>query len=378
MEKSNTESANSNDFSVEIAGQDFSEVIERIEQYYGAGQLKQAKRLCREVLQYEPENTIVLRQMGVISHRLGELTDAFDCFSELTKLEPEDDAVFYNLGHTSVLIGNLDLAFAAFAKTVELNPASARAYNNLGVILERRGDYEAAADYFYDASEADEKHSLSRVHLVDCLFTLQRLDECRQVIDDSLKIDTLSADQRGDLLVDRAVIAWLRSDIDACSRVLRLCKHVFSYMQTPEVYAQPYLDLLIGLLEYRMRHPHSYKFEFDENIFYAGDQQCLTVNNTLFEIDNQRCCVNACLVADARMSDFIADGANSSKAGFEAVIDILPEKARLMVGFGEFDCRAELGLYPELKAKKQDVDVYLKNLACQYLDYVASQCALKN
>lgn len=377
MEKSESRSAKSNQLDVNQQLNEH-ETIQEIEHYYSVGQLKQAQRLCREFLQYAPDNTVVLRQLGVISHRMGELNESFNCFSRLTKLEPEDDSAFYNLGHTGVMLGNFDLAFAAFAKTIELNPESARAYNNLGVILERRGDFESAADYFYEASYVDDYHVLSRLHLVDCLLVLQRLDDCQQVIDETLRISEISVDQRGDLLVDRAVIAWLKSDIDVCARTIRQARNVVTHMQSPQVYVQSYLDILIKLLEYQLHHSESYKFDYDEVIYFIGDQQCLALQNTLLKLEQRRYQVNAYLVADARVVDFVADKPNSTKVSFQAAIDLIPNKASVLLNFGQADCFAEQGLYTILKQGEQDCLDYLKTTIDQYIQFVHKVCQTRN
>ncbi len=378
MSNDNNELVQVKDYSVEIVGQDVADVLEQIEEYYRAAQYTQAKRMCEEILQYDPENVLALKHLGVISHRLNDLQDALDCFNTLTELEPDNDSGFYNLGHTCVMMGNLDLAFAAFSKTIELNPEHARAYNNLGVILERRGDFEQAVGYFYDAGELDENHALSRLHLVHALLYLHRLDECRDVIEESLKVTSLSPDQRGNLLVDRAVIAWLQADIDVCQRILRLCKHVLNHMQQPEVYAQPYISFVIDLLEYRLKHPDKYDGKFDREIYYLGDQQCLAASDTVIEFDDMRYRMLSYLVADARISDFNDNETSQTKVSFEAAIGDIPKKSIVLCGFGEIDCHATKGIYEYVKQNKINLDEYMQTISQEYIQFVKKCCEPKN
>jgi len=385
-------------YSTAIVGQDIEDILTQVEEHYRNAQFKQAKRLCNEVLQFEPENLLALKQLGIISHRLNELDDAFECFSKVTELDPEDATAFYNLGHTCIKLNNLDLAFAAFSKTVELNPSHARAFNNLGVILERRGDFEQAVEYFFDAGELDREHALSRMHLVATLFSLHRLEECRQVIDQSLKVSSLTPDQRGNLLVDRALIAWLQADIDTCQRVLRLCKHVLNHMQSPEIYAQPYINLIIDLLEYRLKNAAQYESRFDRDIYYLGDQQSLIVSDYVLNFNDLKYRVRSLLVADARISDFVDNQAmnvESNNGGiaqgvmldamkghrvsvsFAAAIEEIPKNSSVLLGFGELDCRVSHGIYAYTRKNKVDVDEYLQSLATAYIQHVHKLCDAK-
>ena len=360
-----------------VAGFSIEAALEQVKVLYAAGQLKQAQSICKEILQLDPQNSVALQQIGVVSHRLGEWAQARDYFMRLTELDPLDASAYYNLGHTAVRSADLDLAFAAFSKTVELDSTHARAFNNLGVILEQRGELEQAADYFREAQALDPEHRLSRLHLITLLKQLQRVAECAELIDSTLNLNSLSPDERGTLLVERAVIAWLQGDIDACRRALRLSKHLLPHMQNAKTAATPMLQNLIDLLEFRYRHPEVYEGKYDREAYYIADESCLAAADTIITLEVTRYLIVPYLVADATARDFASSSANTAKLSFNAALEELPNKSLVIVGFGARDCRCADGMLEQIKVYKKNLQSGLKSLAEDYVSYIAKHTQAK-
>ncbi len=353
---------------------DVIEALLQIQKYYSAGQLKQAQRLCKDLLLHDPFSELALRQLGIISHRLQEWVYARDCFLRLTGLKTgsRDESVYYNLGNTSIMLDDQDLAFAAFSKTIELNPEHASAHNNLGVILEKRGDYEDAIEYFYDACELDPQHVLSRLHLISVLSQLHRYDECSDLIEDSLSINTMTPDQRGTLLIQHAVNAWIAGEFSVCKRALRLCKHVLPHMQYSHDETDGILRRLISLLEYRSLHPEVYSGEYDRELYYIGDEQCLYSADTLLQINEMDYHINSFYVPNGSAENIGASQMNPERAGFEVAIEQIPANSHVLVGFGFEDARPESALFARIRNSAQDIEPVIEELADNFVSKVIS------
>ncbi len=358
---------------------DIDSALEQIQQDYRSGRLHRAQRLCRDILQRDQDNETVIRQLGVISHRLEDFATAKECFFNLIRLHPDDATVYYNLGHTCIGLDDADLAFAAFAKTVELDPERASAYNNMGVLLEQRGDYEDAIDYFYEASALDPDHALSRMHLSRALNCVHRLRESNQVIEGSLAVNTLSPEQRAELLLRQAQNSWLGGDTATCHRVLRLCEHVLTHVHEPGRLAGRYA-LLQALLQFREQNPACYELQAAHSAYYFGSSHALVAANTHVELDDVDYRIESFCVENATAADFACaaagrGGAGRSTASFAAAMEQVPDKSWVLLDFGEPLCRRQGGLFELLKQHKDSFDEALTQLVKDYVDYVEQHCA---
>lgn len=144
-----------------------------------AGQLKEAERLYRQILQENPQHADTLHLLGVLSLQggrndvavdfitkaiaendrvpsfynnlgnalkgLGRLQQAALSYEKALALRADSPDALYNLAVTQQELGRLDQAAAAYRRVVAVRPDHAAAHSNLGNILHAQGKLDAAA-----------------------------------------------------------------------------------------------------------------------------------------------------------------------------------------------------------------------------------------
>ncbi len=102
----------------------------------------------RILLEFEPDNTKVRNQLGMVLYRLGKLDEATRQFREVLRRKPNDFNAIDSLGLVALKRNRLQEALARFQKAVTIQPADVMVYVHLGETLERldRRD-EARAAY---------------------------------------------------------------------------------------------------------------------------------------------------------------------------------------------------------------------------------------
>jgi Tfp pilus assembly protein PilF len=83
---------------------DLNNEIQLAFNYYQAGDIQRAEKICKELLRYQPENADILHFLGIIYYQLG----------------------------------NADLSIIYIKKALLINPNFADAYYNLGVVLHKK------------------------------------------------------------------------------------------------------------------------------------------------------------------------------------------------------------------------------------------------
>ncbi|MBX9635735.1 MAG: tetratricopeptide repeat protein [Magnetospirillum sp.] len=108
------------------------------------GDLAQASRCYRNVLDSDPSNVDALYLMSVLAVIAGQPEIAVDLASAAINAQPDYFAPYLGLGNGLQALGRVAEAEQAFRKAVELNSQSAEAYSNLSHALKAQGQFDAA------------------------------------------------------------------------------------------------------------------------------------------------------------------------------------------------------------------------------------------
>lgn len=112
------------------------------------GQLADAEKIYRRILEVIPDHPDVLHYSGVLAHQQGRSDEAVALIRRSLDLEPNQADGYSNLGIIFKARGRLDEAIAAYERAIALNPNHANAHSNLGVLLKAQGrSVEAEAAY---------------------------------------------------------------------------------------------------------------------------------------------------------------------------------------------------------------------------------------
>lgn len=191
--------------------------------FHQAGDLEQAERNYREVLQRDRGNPDALHLLGLIELQHGhhgkavELlskairanptaaefhsdlgmalveTDRWDAaaaaYARALKLDPQCVAALFNQAVLLTLQGNSEQAVAGLTKTVRLDPAHFQAHNNLGSLLQELGRLEEAATSFRQALQLCPNSPIVLRNLAGCLHEAGDVAAAEQYYRQALAID---------------------------------------------------------------------------------------------------------------------------------------------------------------------------------------------
>ncbi len=113
-------------------------------QHHQAGQLQEAERLYRQVLQQQPNQPNASYLLGLIAHQVGNLDGAIALYQQAIASQPNFAEAHNNLGAAFQQQGNLAAAIAHYQATLRIKPDNPNANINLGVTLQQQGKLEAA------------------------------------------------------------------------------------------------------------------------------------------------------------------------------------------------------------------------------------------
>ena len=129
-------------------GQHFNavEAYEKALSAYSAGEIKEASKLCRQILSMQPEDANTLNLLGSVAQELGKPHDAVDLVHRALEIAPNNQFFLNNLGLICHMQNNLEAAKEAFASALDKSPNFVEALNNQAALLLDMEKTQEAAD----------------------------------------------------------------------------------------------------------------------------------------------------------------------------------------------------------------------------------------
>jgi len=189
---------------------------------YQEGRLRQARRVCEDILRIEqrPAAVLILAQ---VAHKQAKLGEAIEGYEQFLRMFPEHAASHFHLGLALDDLGRtrrairhyeesirLDAcnaavhrrlggaygkfehwgrAISAYKQAIAINPGDARPLRQLGVALQQLGRMHAAIGYFEQALELQPDYSEALVDFARTLLQLGRAEEAIAPLEQAIIVD---------------------------------------------------------------------------------------------------------------------------------------------------------------------------------------------
>jgi len=215
------------------------------------GDLDEAERVARRVLEAEPDSGDLHNTLGLILERRGLAAEARQEYMTAAGLDPDAALPRNNLGNLAKKAGLLDEAESWYLRAIEADPYFMGAYNNLALVYQARGQMQRAIDLYdralskspdnsvvlnnlaslyYATGEHDEARRLWRRaaaadpgypsplnNLASLELTEQNYDEAERLLRRAIELDA----EYGDARINLALVYRARGDLEAAGREYR-------------------------------------------------------------------------------------------------------------------------------------------------------------
>lgn len=120
------------------------------------GNLDDAERIYRQILETTPNNPDLLNLLGLIAQAKGVHQEAVELFYKAIKQTPNHAPLYFNLAMSLNEWGKPYEAIDAYLNALSINPNIVEAYNNIGEIYRNLNDINKAKEFYQKAIAADE------------------------------------------------------------------------------------------------------------------------------------------------------------------------------------------------------------------------------
>ena len=168
-------------------------------QSHRVGQLNQAKALCQQIIQAEPNHADALHLLALVFHQQGAVATAIEHLQKAIQARPQEPIFYCNLGIMLLSQGQVSEAIACYKKEILLKPQFADAYCRLGTALRIAGQYEEAVHCLQSAIQLQPGFAEAYNNLGNTLQDLRQLDAAKASYLKALAINPNFADAHNNL-----------------------------------------------------------------------------------------------------------------------------------------------------------------------------------
>jgi Tfp pilus assembly protein PilF len=154
-----------------------TEALAHAWQVHQQGDVSQAERIYRQVLQVDAANAIAWCYLGIACYDLGKMDEAVAAYQQALRLNPKFPIAHNNLGNALSAQGKLDEALVCFQRALELKPDYANAFNNRAAVFVKQGKFAEAEEAFQQALRLAPNYAPAHANRGAALVKQGKLDE---------------------------------------------------------------------------------------------------------------------------------------------------------------------------------------------------------
>jgi tetratricopeptide (TPR) repeat protein len=178
-------------------------------QYEQSGRLAEAEKICKSILDQQPNNSAAWHEWSIIAARAGRPDIAAERIQRGIAIDPNNPAMHVNLGEFHRRLGNPDAAIASLRQAIALQPTLVEAWNNLGNALKDKGLLDDALAAYNKAIALQPNSGMLHCNIGIALRLKGDLDRSIAAFDRAIQIAPTSSDAhsgRGNALRDKGQI----------------------------------------------------------------------------------------------------------------------------------------------------------------------------
>jgi tetratricopeptide (TPR) repeat protein len=169
--------------------QSIQQALNQAVEYHSAGQLPEAEKLYRQVLQGDPDHPVALHLLGMIANQVGQNEAALELVKKALLFSPEYAEAHNTLGNALQDLGQLEEAVTSYQQAIRIKPDYSDAHSNLALSYQDLGRLEAAIASFENALAIDPHNPKTQNNLGTALQQSGRLDDALACYRKSIEIN---------------------------------------------------------------------------------------------------------------------------------------------------------------------------------------------
>ena len=302
------------------------------------GKVHEAEINCQKALTFEPNCEIAYNILGNIMQTIGKLDKAEEYYSKAIELKFDYPDAHYNFGNLYLRLNKLEEAEVCYSKAITFNPRFISAIVHLSIIL----DYKN--------------------HLNETKFFLEK----------TIELDPYNFGLKAG--VNLAILKFLDSEFSISEKILIKSINILEKSSDDKDYnnEKKYFDFLLTLLNWHKQKPQQNNTLTSKKVmFVIGESHALVSHRIHIERINEDFECKSFLIQGCKQFHLGNSRINKYKTKFENIFKSLPKSSKVLLCFGEIDCRFDSGIISHRdKYKENNIQDLISTTIQNFLNYI--------
>ncbi|MCD6459727.1 tetratricopeptide repeat protein [bacterium] len=155
----------------------------------GSNKIDEAKEKLQKAVELNPNDPVMLYNLGVMEHKLGKLDEAVKNYLKSIDLRIINDSVYLSLAIAYQQKGDNLSAVDAYQKALDFSPSNIVALNNLAVLLEQAGMLDDAIERYNQIIELEPFYMRAYNNLASIYARRKQYDKAKKYLEQAIEID---------------------------------------------------------------------------------------------------------------------------------------------------------------------------------------------
>ena len=325
-----------------------------------------------KIISVDPKNYIVLNNKAKALFELNKKKEAIKNYEQALLINPNYSDAINNLAQIKKNEKNLNASIKLFKRAIELEPKNGDAFNNLANTELEQGSIEEALENYKNALALNSNNKINIfINFYQIIIqSNEMMKKYNEVYKNFLKIYRDELYLNPLFLILNSIHNLIENNIDIVKKNLKLIEGLnimksITLNKKEKKFCIAYYIFLKKITKYKNI---KLKDNFDY-IYHIGDSHSLSFNQTSIVIDNMKYVIKPLLVIGAKSYHFAKEHSNSYKALVKLNLNKLPLNSKILVSFGEIDCRFDEGIILAAEKLRVDINYLIENTTKSYLKW---------
>ena len=396
-------------------------IMKKAESFYYAKNYDEAMSLCNKILAKKPKILKARQLLAICYQELNKQDLALSEFKTALNYHPNDAFLLNNIGNYYLGIQKYKTAINYLQKAIEVDSMFAPAYSNLGVCQQEigmfeqaesnykkallyevntdrndsylaefnqnlgslyieLGEFELANQYLTKSLEINPQQGGIYFHILSLMMYQHRYQDALEVADMGILSQNLSDIQLCELLVGKATLFWLFDNVEEAYQAISLSEGVYTdntnYSNITNLTTfHRYLKLLI---EYKIKNPEFYQTQASQEIYFISESHGFAPAGATIQYKDELHSIKSLFIRGAKVFHIGKAEQNKYKVSLLKIFDGLEAKSKIVLGFGEIDCRSNEGIINYCLKTEESYQKVIEKTVNQYINLVTSEAQKKH
>lgn len=392
--------------------------LSRAEVLFKTGQYQESLSICEKILNNKSNVLNAFQIMGLNYHALHVFDKAIECYEAALKIDDKHASCNNNLGNVYLAREEYVKASKYFAKAFHIDPSMAQAhnnfalcqlrsgklelaeshykkailhdatifefYNNLGSLYSAQGKFESALEFFIKSLECEVKNPEAYWESFRAQLYMHRYQDAIETADLAILSKTLRVPDLCSFLVGKAIVYWLFNCFDDAKQAIEQSSVIYQYeemsshMKNMTVFHR-YIKKLLEIRDSQIDTSSVPANNELKEMYFISESHGFAPNGAIVNYQGSSYQIRSLFIMGAKIFHLIAEEDNKYQVSLARLLEDLPKKSKVVLGFGEIDCRNNEGIFAYCEKSGKDFKAVIDNMINKYIDTlknVAKVCEL--